>query len=116
MRIMIITDSLGLPRKELSYKSVWTDMLSGERLTSKIFNIKANVLRYNEILTSTVKAYGPHGVVLDPYTGGNVEDFILADGHHLNSGGEQLGFDTVYDWIWLWFCPIRIELYRVKES
>lgn len=72
----------------------------GEGLTSKVFNIEADVLQYNEILMNTVKVYGPHGVVLDPYKGeNNVEDFILADGHHLNPVGAQLVFDTVYGWI-----------------
>lgn len=72
----------------------------GKGLTSKVFNIEADVLLYNEILTNTVKDYGPHGVILDPYgCEHNVEDFILADGHHLNPVGEQLVFDTVYGWI-----------------
>lgn len=72
----------------------------GKGLTSKVFNIEADILLYNEILTKTVINCGPHGIILDPYDGKhNVDDFILADGHHLNPVGEQLVFDTVHGWI-----------------
>ena len=36
MRILIITDSLGLPREEVKYKNVWTDMLLNKCLAENI--------------------------------------------------------------------------------
>lgn len=72
----------------------------GDGLTSKIFNAETDVSTYNKILINTVKNWGPQGTVLDPYVGHNIEEFILADGHHLNPVGERLVFETVNNWIW----------------
>jgi len=51
-------------------------------------------------LWDTPHNFAPHGTVLEPYKGHTTEEFILEeDGHHLNPIGEQLVFDTVYNWI-----------------
>lgn len=72
----------------------------GDFLLARIYNIQNDIALYNDILIDTVREYGPHGTVLDPYDGYAVEEFILEeDGHHLNPVGEQLVFNTVYNWI-----------------
>lgn len=62
---------------------------AGNGLVNKVYNIQYDIERYN----SAVKAI-PDIRFLNPYDG-NVEDYILSDGHHLNLRGEEMVFKAV---------------------
>lgn len=62
---------------------------AGNGLVNKVYNIQYDIERYN----SAVKAI-PDIRFLNPYDG-NVEDYILSDGHHLNLRGEEMVFKAI---------------------
>lgn len=69
----------------------------GDNLLSRIYNAKDDINLYNDILLRHIRGSGS---LLDPYAGEEIEKFILKeDGHHLTSYGNQLVYNSVWNYI-----------------
>ncbi len=66
----------------------------GSGLIKKVYNVKKDVLVYNSIAETIPKLK-----VVDPYENRDPDTFLLSDGHHLNSLGNELLYKAVDDLI-----------------
>lgn len=63
---------------------------AGHGLVKKVYNVKKDVATYN-FVSQNIKGLE----ILDPYGRKNPESYLLPDGHHLNSLGNEMVYKSV---------------------